>query len=114
MKFLDFLEGHKKLTPYIDFTPGTPGFVDLVRAWNTLAIMFPDMCEDAIIWEIGRDPRIGINPNNKEYKKAVEKARAKAAKVTTDNDKKQGAKVGSKKTGSSTKKEADINTQNSD
>lgn len=56
MKFKEYIEIQGKLIKGISSAPGSPGFIDLVRSWNSLAVLFPEKCEDVILWPLGEDP----------------------------------------------------------
>ena len=56
MKFREFLEVQASLMPAVNFAPGSSAFYDLLRAWNTMAILQPERCADVVVWEKGGMP----------------------------------------------------------
>lgn len=64
MTFREFLEIQASLMPAINFAPGTTAFYDLLRAWNTIAILFPEKCANVIAWEKGGTPAAMKNDLN--------------------------------------------------
>lgn len=62
-RFAEFVAEHRKLLPAISFQPGTPGFWDLARAWNTIAIMTPESCEDVVTFRQAGDEHLLLEPN---------------------------------------------------
>lgn len=64
IKFREFLEIHASLMPGVNHAPGSPAFVDLLRGWNTTAILFPEKCADVIIWGKNGSPVAMANDIN--------------------------------------------------
>lgn len=54
MSFFQFKAIHKKLWGGVDDGVGTPGHIQLMRLWNSFAILFPEKCDKVIVWE---DPK---------------------------------------------------------
>ena len=63
LSFRQFLAIHKKLWTAVDMKRGTPGHTQLMRIWNSLAILFPEKCADMVIWdkEQTQDPKLMKN-----------------------------------------------------
>lgn len=66
MKFHEFLEIHASLLPAVSFAPGMIAYYDLIRSWNTIAILFPEKCEDVMVYEEGGVPTSVKNDLNLE------------------------------------------------
>lgn len=64
ISFRDFLAIHKKLWPAVDMKRGTPGHTQLMRQWNSLAILFPEKCKDVVVWADPQDPKLFDNDLN--------------------------------------------------
>jgi hypothetical protein len=65
MKFTEFVENHQKLMPKVkhEMDIGNPAIRILTRDWNTMAMMFPEKCDDVVIWnEDEQVPRLVPNP----------------------------------------------------
>lgn len=71
MRFTEFLEIHASLMPAVSFAAGSPAFIDLLRSWNTLAILFPDRCADVIVWGKGDMPSVLANDIDVEQLRAT-------------------------------------------
>jgi len=106
MKFKEFWDWHRKIMPYINFDAGKPGFVDIVRVWNSRAFFNPEQCEDVIKWEIGQDPMLIPNPS---YLK--EEGGAPDASSTIKVEKKPKQKTKSKGHSSAGDKQAPVPTE---
>lgn len=61
MMFREFLEIQASLMPAVNYAPGSSGFYDLLRAWNTEAILHPERCADVVVWEKGGQPTTMAN-----------------------------------------------------
>lgn len=70
MKFEQFVEANKELMPKIkhEFSIENPAMRVLVRAWNSIAIMFPEKCDDIVTWPLASEAPI-IEPNPYRRKK---------------------------------------------
>lgn len=64
ISFRQFLAIHKKLWTGIEMSAGTPGHTQLMRQWNSMAIMFPEKCSDMIVWEERQEPKLINNDLN--------------------------------------------------
>lgn len=62
-RFAEFVAEHRKLLSAVSFQPGTPGFWDLARTWNTIAIMTPEACEDVVTFRHVGDENLLTEPN---------------------------------------------------
>lgn len=56
MSFREFRDIHKKLWAGVDMTMGTVGHTQLMRTYNSFAIMFPEKCSDIIVWGDPKSP----------------------------------------------------------
>lgn len=57
IRFRQFLEIHASLMPAVQHHPGSPAFYDLMRLWNSLAFMFPEKCDNILVYPVGENPK---------------------------------------------------------
>lgn len=98
MKFKEFLEYHQKRWSGVSHVPGSSGHTALMRLWNGLGFLFPNKCEDTIIWERGQNPELtpnelnpNVTPTEKYDSEAVKQVQEKAKKKQKKNHENKGA-----------------------
>lgn len=78
MKFKEMIEWHKELQPAIDWTQGSTAFMQVARAWNTMAKMDPEQCEDVVVFHL-QQPMSSIDNPLKKGKNVQSPKKSEAA-----------------------------------
>lgn len=93
--FKEFVDEHRKMAPRISYAVGTPGFFDLMRLWNTLAMLNPKEIGEVVVWREGENDLALQTPNpfDPEEIKAAAEREEKAEKLRKKVEKDRQAKL---------------------
>jgi len=74
MDFKTFVREHQQKLPKLNMQKGSPGYMDLIRSWNSFVIVFPEKCMDFVFWGIDKaDPELmPVIMNNSTIKETVQ------------------------------------------